>query len=95
MPKFIWVGEIIEGNKFSANQIVKSIIVVDATESGLTDHLIFATNSRYLIIKNSNIFSDNNNYEDFHKKYHIFDIGNEIFHTFKNNLKGKHTKWQN
>jgi hypothetical protein len=94
MPKFIWVGEILRGNKINRIQIVDSIIVVDATESGLTGHLIFATNSKYLIIKNT----DNQDLEsdlNEEKKYEVFEFTEEIFYTFANNLKGDHTKWQN
>lgn len=94
MPKFIWVGEIIKGNKISPEQEVQSIVVVDATESGLTGHLIFATNSRFLIIKNFGILKTDNKQDSIDKRYQIFDFGKEIFFTFANNLKGAHTKWQ-
>lgn len=94
MPKFIWVGEIIKGNTISLEQSVQSIIAVDATESGLNGHLIFATNSKYLIIRNTDFFITNNEPESLDKRYQIFDFGKEIFYTFANNLKGGHTKWQ-
>jgi len=94
MPKLVWIGEIIKGNTISLNQVVQSIIVVDATESGFTGHLIFATNSRYLIIKNSEFFNAGNEQDSLDKKYQIFDFGNEIFYTFASNLKGGHTKWR-
>lgn len=94
MPKFIWVGEIIIGNTISLKQEVQSIVVVDATESGLTGHLIFATNSKYLIIKNNAYFNPDNEQDSLDKRYQIFDFGKEIFYTFANNLKGGHTKWQ-
>lgn len=94
MPKFIWVGEIIKGSTISVKQEVQSIVVVDATESGLIGHLIFATNSRYLIIKNTDFFNLDNEQDSLDKRYQIFDFGNEKFFTFANNLKGGHTKWQ-
>jgi hypothetical protein len=94
MPKFIWVGEIIKGNKISPIQEVQSIVVVDATETGLTGHLIFATNSRFLIIKNSDILNTVSKQDSLDKRYQIFDFGKEMFFTFANNLKGAHTKWQ-
>lgn len=94
MPKFIWVGEIINGDSVSAKQEVKSIVVVDATESGLTGHLLFATNSRYLIIKNNDYFSTGDEIDNPDKSYQILDFEKEIFYTFANNLKGEHTKWQ-
>jgi hypothetical protein len=67
---------------------------VDATESGLTGHLIFATDSRYLIIKNNGFFNVDNEQDGLNKRYQIFDFGKEKFYTFANNLKGSHTKWQ-
>ena len=93
MPKFIWVGEIIKGNKIDHEQQVQSIVVVDATESGLTGHLIFAANSKYLIMKNTEYFGSDPE-QDRPNKYRIFSFGNEIFYTFANNLKGAHTEWQ-
>ncbi|MEE9361975.1 MAG: hypothetical protein V3U92_05195 [Cellulophaga sp.] len=92
MPKFIWIGEIINGDMISVEQKVESIIAVDATESGLTGHLIFATNSRHLIINNTHLSDEE---ESPNKKYQIFDFGNEIFYTFASNLKGVHTQWKN
>lgn len=94
MPKFIWVGEVIKGNSISPKQEVQSIVVVDATESGLSGHLIFATNSRFLIIKNNDIFDTDNKQDSLVKRYQIFDFGKEMFYTFANNLKGDHTEWQ-
>lgn len=69
--------------------------MVDATESGLTGHLIFATNSKHLIIRNSEYFLSENEQDSHDKKYQIFEFEKEIFYTFENNLKGEHTKWQN
>lgn len=94
MPKFIWVGEIINGKEIAPNQEVQSIIVVDATESGLTGNLIFATNSKYLIMKNLNSFDSDNKHDTTNKGYQIFEFDKEKFYTFVNNLKGTHTKWQ-
>ena len=94
MPKFIWVGEVIKGSTISLKQEVQSIVVVDATESGLTGHLIFATNSKYLIIKNNDFFNTDSEQDSLDKRYQIFDFGKEKFYTFANNLKGGHTKWQ-
>lgn len=97
MPKFVWVGEIISGSELSVEQNVKSIIVIDATESGLDGHLIFATNSRYLIIRNHywlEPLDPLDQTEENPKKYRIFDFGNEIFYTFVGNLKGNHTEWE-
>lgn len=95
MPKFVWVGEIIAGNNVKIKQQVHSIVVVDATESGLTGHLIFATNSKHLIIRNSEYFLSENEQDSHDKKYQILEFEKEIFYTFENNLKGEHTKWQN
>jgi len=88
MPKFVWVGEIIHGNKLRTTQYVESIVVLDATESGLSGHLIFATNSKYLLIKQFSISND------LEKNYSIFEFKEEKFTTFANNLKGEHVKWQ-
>jgi len=94
MPKFIWVGEVIKGSTISIKQEVQSIVVVDATESGHTGNLIFATNSKYLIIKNNDFFNTDSEQDSLDRRYQIFDFGNEKFYTFANNLKGGHTKWQ-
>lgn len=94
MPKFIWVGEIITGNEYCNEQKVKSIIVADATESGLTNNFIFATNSKYLILKNLNSYNSGANQPATDKIYQIFEFDTENFYTFTNNLKGIHTKWQ-
>jgi hypothetical protein len=53
MPKFIWVGEIIHGKVLNKTQVVQSVIVIDATESGISGHLIFASNSKYLVFNNT------------------------------------------
>lgn len=89
MPRFIWVGEIINGNKLGKTQQIKSIIVVDATETGLNGNLLFATNSKYLIIKSPDLLGVRSE-DDF---YDIYDFGIETFYTFANNLKGEHTSW--
>lgn len=82
MPKFIWVGEIFKGNTLKEKQEVSSIIVLDATESGKTGHLIFATNLKFLVFNHLTIGDEVIN------KYHVikFDIEQKIF-TFANNLK--------
>ena len=95
MPKFIWVAEVVRGNTINSKQKVDSIVVVDATESGLTGHLIFASNSQYLIIKNSGEYNIDNDLIEKEKNYTVFEFEKEIFYTFANNLKGEHTKWQN
>jgi hypothetical protein len=87
MPKFIGVVEII--NKTSFNMVdtvnkVDGIVVLDATESGVYNYLIFATNLEYLIIRSTQV-SD----------YKIFKFNDKLmFHMFKNNLKGEHTQWK-
>jgi len=90
MPRFVWVGEIIKGDIYKKDQVVESIIVVDATESGLNDHLILATNTKYLIFKES--IEENHNEDSIYK---IIELINEKFITFTNNLKGVHTQWRN
>jgi hypothetical protein len=80
MPKFIWVAEIMEGNKLISNkQCVTTIVVLDATESGL-GNLIIAFNSENVVFNEG-------------KFYSLIEINIGIFNTFNNNLKGKHTKW--
>ena len=102
MPKFIWVGEIMEGKNLHTEQLVKSIVVVDATESGFAGHLIFATNLEYLIIKrfdkreiDTEQEAETKENSSFDNGYKIFKFEKEIFYTFVNNLKGRHTSWQN
>ena len=86
MPKFVWVGEIIKGNTISDVQSIESVILVDATESGLYGHLIFATNSKYLIMKNL---------DKEQELYKIYEFNEEKLYTFSNNLRGDHSQWQN
>jgi hypothetical protein len=85
MPKFIWVAEIIEGNELASNkQCVNTVVVLDATESGLSANLIIAFNSENAVFKN---------FINGEKLYSVIEINIGIFNTFDNNLKGKHTKW--
>ncbi|MDR2653368.1 MAG: hypothetical protein LBC68_13865 [Prevotellaceae bacterium] len=77
MPKFIGIVEIINETNFNE---VDGVVVLDATESGNYNYLLFAANSNYLIIKSI-------------QKYQIFAI-NEKFRMYKNNLKGEHTQWK-
>lgn len=95
MPKFIWIAEIIHGDCVKEVQKVDSIVVMDATESGEIDHLIFAANSNYLAIN----YSDDVKEDDIQgimkngNKYVISRYNDEVFYTFAHNLKGEHTKW--
>jgi hypothetical protein len=87
MPKFIGVVEIINERNIKmeddANK-VDGIVVLDATESGVCNYLIFAANLEYLIINSIQIHD-----------YKIFKFkDNIIFNMFKNNLKGEHTQWK-
>jgi hypothetical protein len=90
MPKFIWVGEIFKGNTIQVSQEVYSVLVLDATESGKSGHLIFASDMNYLVFDNLSIDEGPIN------QYHIiFFERNQNLYTFANNLKGKHTTCQN
>jgi hypothetical protein len=86
MPKFIGVVEIINETNIKmedkANK-VDGIVVLDATESGVSNYLIFAANLEYLIIKSAQI-----------QDYKIIKFNKIMFNTFKNNLKGEHTQWK-
>lgn len=97
MPKFIWVGEIIFGDIYNNKSIINSIIVMDATESGNANRLIFATNSEFLIFPPTNMplpaeLEENETITQF--QIFNFATNKEIFYTFTNNLKGAHTRWQ-
>jgi hypothetical protein len=84
MPKFIWVGEILEGNTIKIKQTVYSILILDATESGKTGQLILASNQKHLIFDNlSGVETPKNQYLAIK-----FD-DNQILLTFANNLKSK------
>ena len=84
MPKFIWVCEIIENKGFRMDdQNINSVIALDATESGLQGHFLFAKNPESLIIKPDQTGS-----------YHFLPFENEYFKTYNNNLKGEHTQWE-
>jgi hypothetical protein len=93
MPKFIWVAEIISGNKIlSQNQIINTVVILDATESGDSGNLIILFDSEQMILRGK-IKSDED-YFDFEKGYSILDIKIGNFYLFNNNLKGEHTGWQ-
>lgn len=49
MPKFVWVGEVFEGKDLLPGHILKSTIVVDATESGRRVNWIFATDFKKIV----------------------------------------------
>jgi hypothetical protein len=85
MPKFIWVAEIMSGNKLVSNeQCVNTVVILDATESGLSGNLIIAFNSENVVFKN---------FVDEERLYSVIEIKTGEVNTFKNNLKGKHTQW--
>jgi hypothetical protein len=92
MPKFIWVAEIISGNKISAqNQIINTVVILDATESGRSGNLIVLFNSEQMILRDK--IKGYEDYFDFEKGYSIFNIKIRNFYSFNNNLKGEHTEW--
>lgn len=95
MPKFVWIGEIIYGDTLHKLQTVNSIIVIDATESGLKKHLIFGTDSKHLVFYNSDGVDDSHDEISERNKFKIIDLIDVIFYTFADNLKGEHNKWQN
>ncbi|MDR2383556.1 MAG: hypothetical protein LBD76_06720 [Prevotellaceae bacterium] len=89
MPKFIGVVEIINKTNFEKKNkmdeiVIEGLVVLDATESGVYNYLIFATNLEYLIIKSTRV-----------RNYQLIEFKEKlIFHMFKNNLKGEHTQWK-
>jgi hypothetical protein len=86
MPKFIWVAEIINGDRLNAeNQMVDTVVILDATESGFSGNLIIAFNSQNLVLKN---------FVNGEKLYSTIEMNIGTFSIFCNNLKGQHTRWQ-
>jgi hypothetical protein len=90
MPKFIWVGEIIDGKSLNPEQEVRSIVVIDATESGLQGHLIYAKDCNKLILYDPDLKKNGDE-----KRFPAINVVDEIFYTFADNLKGAHTQWKN
>ncbi len=85
MPKFIWVGEIIEGTELNKHQEVRSIVIIDATESGLTKHLIYASDGTYSIFYREEQIDDTEVEEL--KNFRIVKHSSNKFITFADNLK--------
>jgi hypothetical protein len=91
MPKFIGIVEIINETNMKMGDEVDGIIVLDATESGVYNYLIFAANLEYLIIKSVQIHE----YKIFaFKEFKKKNNDKIILHMFENNLKGEHTQWK-